>query len=53
MRPVLTRPGRQDYNGEKLTGGDESVQNTMKEKLTRGEKPIGTFVTTGSAAVVE
>ena len=29
------------------------MQNTLKEKLTRGEKPIGTFVTTGSAAVVE
>lgn len=29
------------------------MQNALKEKLTRGEKPIGTFVTTGSAAVVE
>lgn len=29
------------------------MKNTLKEKLARGEKPLGTFVSTGSAAVVE
>ena len=29
------------------------MKNILKEKLTRGEKPLGTFVGTGSAAVVE
>ena len=29
------------------------MKNTLKEKLARGEKPLGTFVNTGSAAVVE
>ena len=29
------------------------MQNVLKEKLARGEKPLGTFVGTGSAAVVE
>lgn len=29
------------------------MRNILKEKLARGEKPLGTFVGTGSAAVVE
>ena len=29
------------------------MKNTLKEKLARGEQPLGTFVNTGSAAVVE
>lgn len=29
------------------------MRNVLKEKLARGEKPLGTFVGTGSAAVVE
>lgn len=29
------------------------MKNTLKEKLIRGEKPLGTFVISGSAAVVE
>ena len=29
------------------------MKNALKEKLARGEKPLGTFVNTGSAAVVE
>ena len=29
------------------------MKNALKEKLARGEKPLGTFVSTGSAAVVE
>ena len=27
------------------------MRNILKEKLARGEKPLGTFVGTGSAAV--
>lgn len=29
------------------------MRNILKEKLARGKKPLGTFVGTGSAAVVE
>ena len=29
------------------------MRNILKEKLARGEKPLGTFVGIGSAAVVE
>lgn len=29
------------------------MKNTLKEKLAQGTKPLGTFVGTGSAAVVE
>ena len=29
------------------------MHNTLKEKLAQGKRPLGTFVGTGSAAVVE
>ena len=29
------------------------MRNTLKEKLAQGKKPLGTFVGTGSPAVVE
>ena len=29
------------------------MHNTLKEKLAQGKRPLGTFVGTGSAAVVD